>query len=178
MWAVVLLDGGLSHPLAERRSGLLYLLADLEAGLDFADEDIAFVTTEQLLLRLAAAMARLTLVQKQIDARSLAGAAFRVVLAGVPNAGKSSLFNALARAAALVSDVPGTTRDYLTARLELGDLVLELTDTPGLTEASDGIDAEAQVLGRRQHDEADLLVLCVEVGREPGPAERRLLERG
>ncbi|MGL4551525.1 MAG: tRNA modification GTPase [Gemmataceae bacterium] len=172
------LAGGVARPMAELRSGLLDLLADLEAGLDFADEDVSFVTTAQLLTRLGAGMARLTLVQKQLDGRSLAGSAYRVALAGVPNAGKSSLFNALAGAAALVSASAGTTRDYLTARLELGGLVLELIDTPGLTDGAAGIDADAQALGGRQHDEADLVAVCVESGRVPGPAEARLLGRG
>lgn len=171
------LAGGVAKPLGELREGLLNLLADIEAGLDFADEDITFVGPEVTLLRLAEAMARVTLVQKQLDSRSLAGEAFRVALAGRPNAGKSSLFNALAGATALVSDVPGTTRDYLTARLELGGLVLELIDTPGRQEATGDIEGQAQALGRRQQDEADLVLVCVPADEGPDAEDERLLGR-
>ncbi|NBO91066.1 MAG: hypothetical protein EBV06_01925 [Planctomycetia bacterium] len=90
---------------------------------------------------------------------------------------KSSLFNALAGASAIVSDIPGTTRDYLSAQLRVQDLLLELIDTPGLCEEVEGVDEAAQFLGRKQHDEADLLLVCVEAGREPGPSELRLLNR-
>src|SRR5438445_320240 len=79
-----------------------------------------FVDPQELLMRLGKALAQVTLVSKQLDSRAVAGGAFRVVLAGRPNAGKSSLFNALAAASALVSDIPGTTRDYLVRSLPIG----------------------------------------------------------
>jgi tRNA modification GTPase len=170
------LAGGLSNPLRELRESLLDLLADLEAGLDFADEDISFLSTEQLLQRLTAALARVTLLGKQLDSRSLNPSAFRVALVGYPNAGKSSLFNALVGGAALVSEIPGTTRDYLSARLELGELVLELVDTPGLIEQAIGVDAQALTLAREQLDRADLLLVCIEAGRSPDALERRFLQ--
>ena len=62
----------------------------------------------------------------------MVGRGFRVVLCGRPNAGKSSLFNALCKAVALVSSQPGTTRDYLTATLELGEIRCQLVDTAGV----------------------------------------------
>lgn len=170
------LAGGLSAPLRELRESLLDLLADLEAGLDFADEDISFISTEQMLHRLTAAMARVTLLGKQLESRSLSPSAFRVVLVGYPNAGKSSLFNALVGGAALVSDVPGTTRDFLAARLELGDLVLELIDTPGWMANAIGLDATALELARTQREQADLLLVCIEAGRPPDPWEQQLLD--
>ncbi len=107
----------------ELREDLLNLLADVEAGLDFADEDIHFVGQDDLLKRLGKGMAQVMLVSKQLQQRAVSEQAFRVVLAGKPNAGKSSLFNALAGATALVSPQPGTTRDYLVQRLKIGELV-------------------------------------------------------
>src|SRR5947208_11307041 len=111
-------------------------------------------------------MALVTLLRKQFDSRGLAGSAFRVALTGRPNAGKSSLFNALAgRAAALVSAEPGTTRDYLVHKLDLGGAGVELIDTAGRRPGANGVEGEAQKLGKEQARQADLVLLCVEAGR-------------
>src|SRR5207302_1571474 len=91
--ALAQLAGGITHPLGQLRDDLLNLLADVEAGLDFTEEDIHFVDPRDLLVRLARGMALVTLAQKQLDQRSLSDRPFRVVLAGRPNVGKSSLFN-------------------------------------------------------------------------------------
>jgi tRNA modification GTPase len=173
--ALAQLAGGMARPLQELRDDLLNLLADVEAGLDFADEDIRFVDTKELLLRLGKGLAQLTLLGKQLDSRAVAGAAFRVVLAGRPNAGKSSLFNALCGASALVSDVPGTTRDYLVRRLDLDGATAEVVDTPGWQQAVNRIDAQAQALGDEQRRGADLVLLCVEAGATPSDEEEALL---
>src|SRR5207302_11420709 len=118
--ALAQLAGGVTQPLHGLREDLLNLLADIEAGLDFTDEDIRFVNQVEILTRLAKGLAQLTLLRKQLEQRAVGSAQFRVVLAGRPNAGKSSLFNALLPdARALVSSEPGTTRDYLTRRLEI-----------------------------------------------------------
>jgi tRNA modification GTPase len=159
--ALAQLAGGVGRPMQALRDDLLDLLADIEAALDFADEDIRFVDPSETLLRLGRALAQVTNLGKQLNSRAVAGRPYRVVLAGRPNAGKSSLFNALTGANALVSPEPGTTRDYLTARLELGGVAVELIDTAGLQPERDTIDAEAQALGRDQAARADLVLLCL-----------------
>src|SRR5207237_4062514 len=93
--ALAQLAGGVARPLHELREDLLNLLADVEAGLDFADEDVAFIDQTDLLKRLAKGLALVTLLRRQLDQRALGERPFRVVLAGRPNAGKSSLFKAL-----------------------------------------------------------------------------------
>jgi tRNA modification GTPase len=170
-----LLAGGLATPLQQLREDLLNLLADVEAGLDFADEDIQFVGTEETLKRVAGALAHLTLLRRQLEQRATAERPFRVVLAGRPNAGKSSLFNALAGAAALVSPEPGTTRDYLTQTLQIDETRVEIVDTPGWQAAGDTLEAQAQALGREQAEQADLVLLCLEAGALPDAAEEALL---
>jgi tRNA modification GTPase len=167
-----------ARPLQALRDDLLNLLADVEAGLDFADEDVQFVEERDLLLRLGGALAQVTLLGKQLEQRGVAGRAFRVVLAGRPNAGKSSLFNALAGAAALVSPEPGTTRDYLVRRLDLEGVAVELVDTPGWQEGGDAVGSQAQALGRQQAERADLVLLCLEAGAALNDAEASLLKQG
>jgi tRNA modification GTPase len=159
--ALTQLAGGIATPLHELRKDLLDLLADVEAGLDFMEEDIHFVATDALLMRLGKGLARLTLLQKKIEQRALGQRLFRAVLAGKPNAGKSSLFNALVgKSAALVSAEPGTTRDYLEQIIEIDGIALELVDTAGLREADEALEANAQTLSKQQSREADLVLWC------------------
>jgi tRNA modification GTPase len=165
--------GGVTAPLAALRDDLLNLLADVEAALDFADEDITFVERPDVIHRLAAGLAHLANLRRQLDDRGVSGRAVRVALVGPPNAGKSSLFNALSGAdAALVSEEAGTTRDYLTRSLTLGGVAVELTDTAGWDDPADPVAAQAQRLGRGAAAAADLRVWCVPTGRpfvgEPG----------
>ena len=115
------LAGGVFGPLHGVREDLLCLLADIEAGLDFVEEDIEFVTRENAGTRVHAHLATVERIREQIASRSAESAAWRVVLVGAPNAGKSSLFNALVgREAAIVSSRAGTTRDVVEAIVDLG----------------------------------------------------------
>jgi tRNA modification GTPase len=156
------LAGGVTEPLAAMRDDLLNLLADVEAGLDFTEEDIEFVTRPDILLRLAAAIAQVTNVLRQLETRAVSGRPVRVALVGEPNAGKSSLFNALLdRTSAIVSDVPGTTRDFLTHKFLLNNIELELIDTAGWQHAETTIEEQAQRLGRLQAERADIVIWCV-----------------
>jgi tRNA modification GTPase len=164
------LAGGLARPLHELRDDILNLLADVEAGLDFADEDIKFVGETDLLTRLGKGLALVTLLGKQLNQRAMGERPFRVVLAGRPNAGKSSLFNALG-GRALVSAEAGTTRDYLVCTLELNGVRIDLIDTAGRQPSSNGIAGQAQALGNEQIEGADLVLLCIGAGRDLTPDE-------
>ncbi len=176
--ALAQLAGGVTQPLQRLRDDLLDLLADVEAGLDFTEEDIQFVKQQDVLKRLAKGLAYLILLRKQLEQRAVGDRLFRVVLAGRPNAGKSSLFNALGGGvSALTSPEPGTTRDYLIHRLDLGDIAIELVDTAGWQKAAGTIEEQAQNLGRKQAEQADLLLLCLEAGQQANSEEKELLAR-
>lgn len=162
--ALAQLAGGVTQPLATLRDDLLNLLADLEAALDFADEDIEFVGRSETLARIDAGLGQLAALLRQLDDRTVSGRPVRVALVGLPNAGKSSLFNALAKGDAIVSPIPGTTRDYLTKSLDLGGVRVELIDTAGWEAAEDTIEAQAQQLGREQATQAEVILWCDERG--------------
>jgi tRNA modification GTPase len=168
------LAGNVSRPLEALRDDLLNLLADLEAALDFADEDLEFVGRDETLARLGAALAQLDALLGRLDDRGVSGRPVRVALVGRPNAGKSSLFNALAGGAALVGPVPGTTRDYLTARLDVGGVPVELIDTAGWQAAADTVEEQAQRLGRGAAGAADVVLWCDEDGAFPAADAARL----
>jgi len=155
------LAGGLSRELSLLRERLLCDLADLEAGLDFVDEDIEFISRGALETRLVAARNVVEGLLQQTAERHREAARPRVVLAGLPNAGKSSLFNALAgESAAIVSGVAGTTRDILHAVVRLGDREIDLFDTAGWETPETDIMSQAGDLRGDRLRGADLVVWC------------------
>jgi tRNA modification GTPase len=158
------LAGGLARPLHDLRGRLLDLLAHLEAGLDFADEDIEFISTEQVASDLSAAAAELQAIAAQLTSRAEAGRLPRVVLLGRPNAGKSSLLNALAGGdPAIVSPIAGTTRDYVACRVQLEGIECLLIDTAGETShAVEPVEAAAQAAMREQAEQADVTLVCID----------------
>ncbi len=164
------LAGGLSGRLAGVREDLLQLLGDLEAGLDFVEEDITFVSAEETCQRIDAARKILQALADQADSRMQSRVAPRVVLAGLPNAGKSTLFNALAGVdAAIVSEVSGTTRDYLSLETRLAGMPVTLIDTAGWEDRTHIISEQAQAFREEQQQQADLIVWCSACG-QPGEA--------
>ena len=177
--ALAQLAGGLTQPLADLRNRLLDLLAQLEAGLDFADEDLELLTREDLDSQLSGAAEHVTRLAEQMTSRGETAAEYRVVLRGWPNVGKSSLLNALVgESAALVSEVPGTTRDYVATTLELAGVPCRLIDTAGVEQTPQhGVAATAQSLTAQQVQQADLQLLCLDATRPLNDWERAALEQ-
>jgi len=170
------LDGQLSRRILALREELLELLALLAYDIDFPDEDDGPVPRERMLAALASAEGAV--------ARLLAGApagerlhdGALVVLAGRPNAGKSSLFNALLGSdRALVTEIPGTTRDTIEAATDMDGWPVRLADTAGLRETEETIERMGIAVSRRYLGAADLVLLCVEADRPVVPEERELL---
>lgn len=175
------LAGGLAEPLHALREQLLNLLAHLEAGLDFVEEDIEFISPGELAAQLAAASSCVAGLVERMAVRTDAADLPRVVLIGSPNVGKSSLFNALCGAGgALVADEPGTTRDFVSALVDLGDCRCELIDTAGVAEllgdATDSLHIAAQQVTAVQRQRADVRILCLDSTRALNAWERAELD--
>lgn len=156
------LDGALGRIVADWRRRLVDLLAGVEAALDFSDEgDVDDAALDAALADKARAIrdeVAAVLADSRRGERLRDG--FTVVLAGPPNAGKSTLLNALSRRdAAIVSSTPGTTRDLIEIRCDLGGLPVILVDTAGLREAGDAIEAEGIRRTRARMQQADLVVM-------------------
>ncbi|MBR4834581.1 MAG: 50S ribosome-binding GTPase, partial [Thermoguttaceae bacterium] len=137
------LAGNLSRAFGALRETLFDVLCNLEAGFDFVEEDIEFVSTDEIRAQLQNAISQIDETLDRTRSRGTLDRAPRVVLAGFPNAGKSSLYNRLVatfgasnaaneNAAALVSDVAGTTRDYLETELTVDDVSFVLVDSAGV----------------------------------------------
>jgi len=179
--ALAQLAGGLARPLQDLRDRLIDLLALLEAGFDFADEDLPFVAADDLQRQLQEAAELVDELARQTDTRGHGDGAIRAVLAGRPNVGKSSLFNALiGTAGALVSPRPGTTRDYLTAELDLDGVRCQLIDTAGMATTDNEpcpIQHAAQQTTAEQRRQAHLEVHCLDCTRADVEQQHEQLAR-
>ena len=173
-------SGGLALPFAHLRDELVDLLAELEATLDFIDQDIEFISRAALVNKLKAAEHAASRLRGQISNRRELAKPVTVVLAGAPNAGKSSLFNRIAGDdLAIISPEAGTTRDALRCRIRQAGTFWELFDTAGLEDkrASQefqrepesfkpedslaAVSAAAQTQTATRLDAADILIWCV-----------------
>ncbi|MBO9501234.1 tRNA uridine-5-carboxymethylaminomethyl(34) synthesis GTPase MnmE [Brevundimonas sp. A19_0] len=166
------LGGALAGVYAGFRRDLLTALALVEAEIDFPDEDVPDALAQRAAPVLSALEGDLeaALADGQRGERIRDG--YRIVLIGETNAGKSSLFNALvSREAAIVTPIPGTTRDVLDATLTLGGYAVTLSDTAGLRESDDPVEAEGVRRARARAEAADLRLWVVAPG-DPvdGPA--------
>ena len=165
--ALAQLDGALSRRHAAWREGLVEALAVLEAAVDFPDEDLPEAVAEEA----APALQR---ILEELDAALADGArgervrdGFRVALVGAPNAGKSSLLNALTgRDAAIVTATPGTTRDIIEVPLTLAGFRVVLADTAGVRDSADPIEAEGVRRARAWAESADLRLFVVDGSAE------------
>ena len=155
-------EGALGAKAAEWQAGLLELLAEAEADLDFADEEDvpASIGDDGRLRALTDAM---TAAAAQFERAERVRDGLAIVISGPPNAGKSSLLNALVgREAAIVSDRAGTTRDPVEVAINLGGLPATLVDTAGIRESSDHIELEGIARARERVERADLVLLMGE----------------
>lgn len=165
------LEGALAQTYAALRARLVRALALVEAEIDFPDEDVpenlarsAGPVLDELIQALEAALGDAARGERVRDG-------YRVVLIGETNAGKSSLFNALvARDAAIVTPIPGTTRDVLDAELTLGGYRVILSDTAGLRDSDDVVEAEGVRRARARAESADLRLWVRAPGDPDGAA--------
>jgi tRNA modification GTPase len=177
------LAGGLAGPLAKLRSELIDLLGHLEAGFDFADEQIEFITEPQLAEGIAKILAELDRLVSTVGSRADSRDLPRVVLVGRPNVGKSSLFNALLgdsvdHHGAIVSSMPGTTRDYLSVELNLDSARFVLIDTAGMAEkTADPLNRQANEMAQREASTAEIRIICLEADQKPNPQEQKWLDQ-
>jgi tRNA modification GTPase len=170
------LEGGLSRRLAELREALVGVQALLSYEIDFPGEDDGPVPPARIAGELATVREQIRHLLATAPSADRMRQGALVVLAGRPNAGKSSLLNALLGIErALVTEVPGTTRDTIEAATDFLGWPVRLADTAGLWEPSQRVDQLGVEVSRRYLAAADLVLLCAEGGRAPGPDERAIM---
>ena len=163
--AVRSLQGEFSARVDDLKTRITELRAYVEAAIDFPDEEIDFLSDKALGERLAAVFAAFESITAAARQGALLREGLNVVIAGKPNAGKSSLLNRLAGDdVAIVTDVPGTTRDVLRQHVHLDGLPLNLVDTAGLRIATDVVEAEGVRRARHEMARADRVLYIVDAG--------------
>jgi tRNA modification GTPase len=170
--------GGIREEIVPLRERLLSLLTLQEAAIDFAEEDdVPAITSRQLTERVSEIMDRLNVLLRSYEA----GRRFRdgatVVIAGVANVGKSRLLNRLAgEERAIVTETPGTTRDYLHADVPIGGVPVTLIDTAGLRETADPVEREGVRRSREIVASADLVLFVLDGSRAASTEDRSAYE--
>jgi len=163
--AVRSLQGEFSARIADLKSRITALRAYVEAAIDFPDEEIDFLSDNALRERLDAVFAAFESITTAARQGALLREGLHVVIAGKPNAGKSSLLNRLAGdEVAIVTDVPGTTRDLLRQQVHLDGLPLNLVDTAGLRATVDVVEVEGVRRARNEMARADRVLYIVDAG--------------
>jgi tRNA modification GTPase len=170
------LEGTLTERIGEIDRELFDLIARVEASLDFPDEGYHFVDAGEAAESLRALERKLAALLCEAKRGRLIREGARVAIAGKPNVGKSSLFNALLRAGrAIVAPIPGTTRDLVTETADINGLRLELIDTAGIRAAADEVEAEGVSRARKAWAAADLVIVVLDQSAALDAADRDLL---
>lgn len=161
--ALASLQGAFSREVEGLTESLIQLRMYIEAALDFPEEEIDFLSDQSLIARLDTLLERVARVQVSAQQGALLREGLRVIILGQPNAGKSSLLNALCGIeAAIVTDIPGTTRDILRQHLSIDGLPLHLVDTAGLRESEDVVEQEGIRRAWQEVERADRVLLVVD----------------
>lgn len=173
-----LMRGRLSSEVEVVQASLIRLLAQIEAGIDFVEEDIAFVTPEEVTNALAAALRGVNKLLDSWEAGRLLREGTKVVLVGKPNVGKSSLLNALLKAdRAIVTPIPGTTRDVLEETIAIEGIPIRLVDTAGVRETLDPVELEGVRRTRQSIDDADVVLVVLDGSAPLDDDDRRVVEQ-
>jgi tRNA modification GTPase len=172
------LEGALSRRLQPIKQKLIELIALLEAGIDFAEDDVSVLPAQQILQHLAAIRAPLEELSRSFAYGKIVHEGLTLAIVGRPNVGKSSLFNRLVeRERAIVTATPGTTRDLVTETVSLGGIPLKLVDTAGIRRALD----EAEGIGIQKSMEAladaDLVLVVLDASQPASHEDDELLKQ-
>ena len=172
------LEGALSGRLQPVKQKLVELIALLEAGIDFAEDDVSVLPGDQILQQIAAIRSPLEELSRSFAYGKIVHEGLTLAIVGRPNVGKSSLFNCLVeRERAIVTATPGTTRDLVTETVSLGGIPVKLVDTAGMRRALD----EAESLGIRKSIEAladaDLVLVVLDASQPETDEDKPLLDQ-
>jgi len=170
------MGGALSHRVAPAKESLVELVALLEAGIDFAEDDLDVTPQQEIARRIAELTPPLAALEASFARGRIVHDGLTLAIVGRPNAGKSSLFNRLVeRDRAIVTATPGTTRDLVTERISIGGIPIELVDTAGLREGREEVEQLGITRSREALADAALVLIVLDATQALNDEEQRLL---
>jgi tRNA modification GTPase len=171
------MGGALSRRIQPSKQALVELIALLEAGIDFAEDDVDLTPDAEIVTRIDTVSSQLEKLARSFEHGRIIHSGLTLAIVGRPNVGKSSLFNRLVeRERAIVTAMPGTTRDLVTERVSLGGIPVELVDTAGLRAAADEAESIGIEKSREAMADADIVLLVLEAGIPLREDEAQLLQ--
>jgi tRNA modification GTPase len=171
------LGGELSAKILDLRENILETLAFIEAGIDFPEDDVEELDREALSVRLERGIQQAEELLNGSKTGKILREGLLTVIVGQPNVGKSSLLNALMKEErAIVTDIPGTTRDEIREAVNIGGILLQLVDTAGIRMSEDPVEKMGIERTWKAVEKAELILLIIEAGKELSAEEQKILE--
>lgn len=176
--AIRQLEGRLSSMLKKVRRSLVSILASIDATIDYPDEDIEKITGQEADEEVRRVISQLQELISQHEKGKILREGITAVITGMPNVGKSSLLNRLAgEERAIVTDIPGTTRDIIEEYISIKGIPVRILDTAGITETADRVERIGVERAMKTMEEADLVILMLDAGKGLRDEERQLLKK-
>ena len=172
------LRGGLAVDIERYRSVLLDMVTMIEANIDYPEYDVEEITMETLEIKTGVLFEELTKLYATADSGRMIREGIRTAIAGRPNVGKSSLMNRMLRyERAIVTDIPGTTRDVLEEFIDFGGIPMRLADTAGIRDTDDVVEQIGVDRARQYLEESDLVLMLLDAGSRISEEEKELLRQ-
>jgi len=172
------LRGGLAVDIERYRSVLLDMVTMIEANIDYPEYDVEEITMETLEIKTGVLFEELTKLYATADSGRMIREGIRTAIAGRPNVGKSSLMNRMLRyERAIVTDIPGTTRDVLEEFIDFGGIPMRLADTAGIRDTDDVVEQIGVDRARQYLEESDLVLMLLDAGSRIREEEKEILRQ-
>jgi tRNA modification GTPase len=170
--------GSISRRIGPLKNQLLELIALLEAGIDFAEDDVSVASAEDILARLRPLRSAVGALVRSFEYGKLVHSGFSIAIVGRPNVGKSSLFNRLLEQdRAIVTDIPGTTRDTVSEVAALGGIPVRFLDTAGIRTGQDLVETLGIERSLQAMSDADLTIVVLDIAEPLQPQDTELIDR-
>ena len=170
-------EGRISREIALMRTSLLRIIAHIEATVDFPEDDLEEITSEKVLVDMESVLGEIDKLLSTANEGKIIREGLSTVIVGKPNVGKSSLLNALLmESRAIVTDIPGTTRDVIEEYINIEGVPIKVVDTAGIRETEDVVEKIGVEKSKEKINEADLIILMLDSSRALDEEDKEIVE--